>query len=60
MVVLGALAETPVPLALGGESTGLSVLVDRVGDPVDSGVSSDGLVRRAVGGRGGGEKCGIN
>lgn len=29
----------------GGETSGLSVLVDGVGDPVDSGVSSDGLVR---------------
>lgn len=29
----------------GGETSGLSVLVDGVGNPVDSGVSSDGLVR---------------
>lgn len=49
MVVLGTLAETSVSLSLGGETSGLSVLVDRVGDPVDSGVSSDSLVRRAVG-----------
>lgn len=48
MVVLGTLAETPVLLSLGGETSGLSVLVHRVGDPVDSGVSSDGLVLRAA------------
>lgn len=45
VVVLGALAQTTVLLALGGEATHLSVLVDGVGDPVDTGVSSDGLVR---------------
>lgn len=49
MVVLGSLAETSVSLSLGGETSGLSVLVDGVGDPVDSGVSSDGLVLGAKG-----------
>lgn len=44
MVVFASLAETPVPLSLGGETSGLSVLVDGVGDPVDSGITSDGLV----------------
>lgn len=47
VVVLGALAQTTVLLALGGKATHLSVLVDGVGDPVDTGVSSDGLVRGA-------------
>lgn len=47
VVVLGALAQTTVLLALGGEATHLSVLVDRVGDPVDTSISSDGLVRGA-------------
>ena len=51
VVVLGTLAETSVSLSLGGESSSLSVLVDWVGDPVDSGVSSDSLVGWAVGGR---------
>jgi hypothetical protein len=36
---------TSVLLADRGKATSLSVLVDGVGDPVDSGVSSDGLVR---------------
>lgn len=44
VVVLGALAETTVALALGGEATRLAVLVDGVGDPVDAGVAADGLV----------------
>jgi len=44
VVVLVALPETPVPLSLGGETTSLPVLVDGVGDPVDSGISSDSLV----------------
>jgi hypothetical protein len=44
VVVFASLAETPVPLSLGGETSGLSVLVDGVGDPVDSGITSDGLV----------------
>lgn len=42
--MLGALAQTTVPLALGGEATGLAVLVHGVGDPVDAGVAADGLV----------------
>lgn len=49
VVVPRSLAETPVLLSLRGESSCLSVLVDGVGDPVDSGVSSDGLVRWAGG-----------
>lgn len=48
VVVLVALSETPVPLSLGGETTSLPVLVDGVGDPVDSGISSDGLVLGAA------------
>jgi len=40
------LAKTSVLLANRGKASGLSVLVDSVGDPVDSGVSSDSLVRR--------------
>ena len=47
VVELGSLAQSPVPLALGSETSGLSVLVDRVADPVDAGVSADGLVRGA-------------
>lgn len=49
MVVLGSLAETSVSLSLGGKTSGFSVLVDGVGDPVDSGISSDGLVLGARG-----------
>lgn len=45
MVVLGALAEATVALALGGEAARLAVLVDGVADPVDAGVAADGLVR---------------
>lgn len=48
VVVLVALSETPVPLSLGGETTSLPVLVDGVGDPVDSGISSDSLVLGAI------------
>jgi hypothetical protein len=48
VVVLGALAETAVLFALGGEATGLAVLVHGVGDPVDAGVAADGLVLGAV------------
>jgi len=44
MVVPRSLAQTPVLLALGSKSTGLSVFVYGVGDPVDSCVSSDGFV----------------
>ncbi len=45
VVVLGALAETTVLLALRGKATSLAVLVDGVADPVDAGVAADGLVR---------------
>ena len=51
VVVLVTLSETPVPLSLGGETTGLSVLVNGVGDPVDSGITTDGLVLGAAGRR---------
>ena len=44
VVVPRSLAQSPVLLSLGCKSSGLSVLVDGVGDPVDSGISSDGLV----------------
>jgi hypothetical protein len=46
VVVLVALAGTPVLLSLGGKTSGFSVLVNGVGDPVDSGITSDSLVRR--------------
>lgn len=45
VVVLGALSDTTVLAALGGEATSLAVLVDGVDDPVDAGVATDGLVR---------------
>lgn len=48
VVVPRALAETAVLLALGGEAAGLAVLVHGVGDPVDAGVTADGLVLGAV------------
>ena len=48
VVVLVTLSETPVPLSLGGETTSLPVLVDGVGDPVDSGITTDGLVLGAA------------
>lgn len=51
MVVPRSLAQTPVLLALGSKSTGLSVFVYGVGDPVDSCVSSDGFVVGAGGQR---------
>jgi hypothetical protein len=44
VVVPRTLAQTPVLLSLGGKTTGFSVLVDWVGDPVDTCVSADGLV----------------
>jgi hypothetical protein len=44
VVVLVATAETTALLAGGGETTGLAVLVDGVGDPVDAGIATDGLV----------------
>jgi hypothetical protein len=46
--VLGPLTETTVFLTLGGETTGLAVLVNGVADPVDSGVPADCLVRGAA------------
>ena len=39
-----ALVETTGLLAGGGEAAGLAVLVDRVDDPVDAGITADGLV----------------
>lgn len=36
--------ETTVSLASGGEASALSVLVDRLGDPVDAGIVADGNV----------------
>jgi hypothetical protein len=47
VVVPRSLAETPVLLSFGSETSGFSVLVDGGGDPVDSGISSDSLVRGA-------------
>jgi hypothetical protein len=47
VVVQVTLAETTVLLSLGGETTSLAVLVDRVADPVDASVAADGLVGRA-------------
>lgn len=44
VVVSVSLSETTGFLAGAGEASGFSVLVNRVDDPVDSGVSSDGLV----------------
>lgn len=44
VVEFRSLAQTPVLLALGSETTGLAVLVHGVGDPVDTGVSADCLV----------------
>lgn len=54
VVVLRTFSETPVLLPLGGKTSSLSVLVDGVGDPVDSGIASDGFVLGAVRGRVGG------
>lgn len=39
-----ALAETAVLLAGRGEAARLATLVDSVGDPVDAGITTDGLV----------------
>ncbi len=44
MVVQMTLAKTTVLLAFGGKTTSLPALVDWVADPVDTGVSADGLV----------------
>jgi hypothetical protein len=44
VVVLVATAETTRLLASGGETTALAVLVDRLDDPVDTGIAADGLV----------------
>lgn len=48
MVVPVTFAETSVRLSFGGKTTTFSVLVDGVDDPVDSSISSDGLVGGAV------------
>ena len=45
LVVAVTLALTPALLARGSETSCLAVLVDRVDDPVDAGVSSNGVVR---------------
>lgn len=42
------LPNPPVLLALGGETSGLAVLVHGVDDPVDTGVAADGLVLGAA------------
>lgn len=44
VVVAVTLSKTTRLLARGGETTRFSVLVNWLDDPVDSGVSSDGLV----------------
>lgn len=41
-----ALANTAALLASRGKTTSLTVLVNRVGDPVDTGIAADGLVVR--------------
>jgi len=46
VVVAVTLSKTTRLLASSGETTSFSVLVNGVDDPVDSGVSSDSLVRR--------------
>jgi hypothetical protein len=44
LVVQMALADTAVSTAGGGQPTELAVLVDSLGDPVDAGITADGLV----------------
>jgi len=44
VVVLVSLSKTTALLAGGGEATALAVLVDGLGDPVDAGITADGLV----------------
>lgn len=44
LVVAVALVETTRSLAGGGETASLTVLVDRVDDPVDAGINADSLV----------------
>lgn len=44
LVVSVSLAQTTALLASGGEATALAVLVDRLDDPVDAGIATDGLV----------------
>jgi hypothetical protein len=44
VVVQMTLAQTTVLLAFGSKTTSFPALVDRVADPVDAGVSADGLV----------------
>lgn len=45
VVVAVTLVDTTALLASGGEGTGLTVLVDGLGDPVDAGIAADGRVR---------------
>lgn len=50
--VVGAvapLAKTPVLATSGGKATALTVLHDRLGDPLDTGVLADGGMRRVHG-----------
>lgn len=44
VVVLVSTAKTTALLASGSESTALAVLVDRLDDPVDAGITADSLV----------------
>jgi hypothetical protein len=44
VVVLVSTTKTTALLAGGGETTALAVLVDRLDDPVDTGIAADGLV----------------
>lgn len=46
VVVTVTLAETTVLLAGSGQTTSLAALVNRVADPVDTGITTDRLVRR--------------
>ena len=46
VVVLVTLVDTTGLLAGGGKTASLTVLVHRVDDPVDTGVTADGLVLR--------------
>lgn len=46
VVVAAAFSETPIPFSNTGETTGLPALVNRLGDPVNSWVSTNSLVVR--------------
>ncbi len=48
MVMSRTFTQTSVGLTFGGETSGFTVFVDWVGDPVDTGVVSDGFVLGAV------------